>query len=62
MKGYIKGIISNESTTNDEKMIYPITVAEAVYFNDGKSLVEKINNNNTSTSTVIPNKWRYKNI
>lgn len=64
MKGYIKGIISNESTSNEEKMIYPITVAEAIYFNDGKTLVDKINNNSgsSSTSTVIPNKWRYKNI
>lgn len=58
MDGYIKGIISNDSTENEEIMIFPVTVAEGVFFDDGKTLEEKFNDK----STVIPNKWRNKNI
>ena len=58
MEGYVKGIISEDSTENEELMVFPVTVAEAVYFDNGKTLVEKLNEN----SNVIPNKWRNKNI
>lgn len=57
MDGYIKGIISNDSTENEEIFTFPITVAEAVYFDDGKNLVDKF-----SETTVLPNKWQNKNI
>lgn len=56
MQGNIKGIISNESTEDKEIMIYPITLAKAVYFDDGKNLVDKFK------TTVVPNKWQNKNI
>ena len=56
MQGYVKGIISNESTEDKEIMIYPITLANAIYFDDGKNLVDKFK------TTVIPNKWQNKNI
>lgn len=71
MKGKIEGIISNNSTDSEEVMLYPITVAEAVHFNDGKTLEEKINSLPSSTTpttptepsyTVIPNKWQNKTI
>lgn len=57
MDGYVKGIISNDSTENEEIMIFPVTVAEAVFFDTGESLVDKFNK-----TTVLPNKWQNKNI
>ena len=58
MDGYIKGIISEDSTDSEELFTFPVTVAEAVYFDNGLNLVEKLNEN----SDIIPNKWLNKNI
>lgn len=67
MDGYVKGIISNDSTSNEEIMTFPITVAEGVYFDDGETLADKLNsgglNGGTPSNTsTIPNKWSNKNI
>ena len=68
MEGYVKAIISNDSTENEEIMIYPISVAEGIYFNDGDTLANKFNNGSLGGGTietnksVVPNKWLNKNI
>lgn len=68
MDGYVKGIISNDSTKNEEIMTFPITVAEGVYFDDGETLADKFNGGSlgggggATSSSVIPNKWYNKNI
>lgn len=67
MDGYVKGIISNDSTSNEEIMTFPITVAEGVYFDDGETLADKLNSGSLNGGTpsnvsTIPNKWSNKNI
>ena len=68
MDGYVKGIISNDSTKDEELMTFPITVAEAADFDDGEILADKFNGGSlgggvgTTNTSVIPNKWYNKNI
>lgn len=62
MEGYVKAILSDDSTENEELVVFPITVAEGVYFDDGETLADKIKSDTSTNTSAIPNKWINKNI
>lgn len=69
MDGYVKGIISSDSTKDEEIMTFPVTVAEGVYFDDGQTLADKFkggllggNGGGMTNAPIVPNKWQNKNI
>lgn len=64
IQGKIEGIVSPNSVEGNEVITLPFSIAEAVYFKDGKTLQQKLDNGELGQSTTkkIPNKWEGKRI
>lgn len=65
IQGKIEGIISPSSTSENPVITIPFSIAEAVYFKDGKTLQQKYDLGelgSVETSSATPNKWSGKRI
>ena len=63
ISGKIEGIVSPSSTSENKVITIPFSTANAIYFNDGKTLQSKYNNGELGgSSTGSKSKWYGKNI
>lgn len=65
VQGKFEGIISPSSTPENTIITIPFSIAEAVYFKDGKTLQQKLDNGELGGNAsvgVIPNKWKGRKV
>lgn len=66
IQGKIESIISPTSNNDNTVITLPTTVADAIYFPDGATLLDKYNNgelgSSSTSSNILSNKWKGKTI